>query len=305
MPRYQKSAGFNKINADKIIATQSTADSMQVAGTTQSTSTTTGAITTNGGVGIVKDVFIGGDLDLTGDLTVDGNLDVAGTVVSDGSSLKNFLIKDSTNTGLNGSALNGEVMYVDTGTTPSTVLFSRLTVDHTDARAIQVRVGNNGTKVFTIRTDTTPGQVNIIGDLDVVGDITLPSTGATASALNFYAEGTHTTNWTGIWSSDQAGNIKWTRVGNMVCLTFPSVRATSDGSVASIDIATVLPTYLRPTDNSVAAVPLIVNAGAGAFGVAVISTSGVINVYIDAAFGTFSGTSSGTGFRNFSITYSV
>ena len=68
MPRYQKSAGFNKINADKIIATQSTADSMQVAGTTQSTSTTTGAITTNGGVGIVKDVFIGGDLDLSGSM---------------------------------------------------------------------------------------------------------------------------------------------------------------------------------------------------------------------------------------------
>ena len=135
---------------------------------------------------------------------------ILGKTDSDGSNLKNFLVKDSTNTGLNPSAPNGEVMYVDTGATPSTVLFSRLTVDHTDARAIQVRVKNNGTKVFTVRTDTTPGEVNIIGDLDINGISTLGQTNATNidASGTLEVDGTSTLGQTNATNIDASGTLE-------------------------------------------------------------------------------------------------
>ncbi len=97
-------------------------------------------------------------------LWVDG-----GKVLLDGSTGRNFMVKDSTSI-IHASAPDGEVMYVDTGANPHLVCFSRLTVDFDDARPFQVRKEGNGVKVFTVNTDLE--EVVIIGDLTVTGNLT-------------------------------------------------------------------------------------------------------------------------------------
>ena len=146
-------------------------------------------------------------------------------------------------------------------------------------------------------------NVKISGDLTMTGGITLPSTGATASPLNFYATGTHSTTWTGIWAADITIDITWTRIGNMVTLMSPAARATATTATFITNTGTFLPTYLRPTIAFIGHVSSATTTNQ--LGYMVLGTDGSLEVYKDVDFGNFPSSGGNTGFREWAISYIV
>ncbi len=138
--------------------------------------------------------------------------------------------------------------------------------------------------------------------LNLQTGLKLPSSGATASTLNFYANGTHNTTWTGPWASSQTANIKYERNGTIVTLTIPVMSAATN-STNAITIVNALPTYLRPTTNHIESI-FVVNNSATSAGNAIVQSNGVI-IIANGTGGTF--TNSGTAglVMSISITYQV
>ncbi|MFA5695932.1 MAG: hypothetical protein WC917_00500 [Bacilli bacterium] len=93
----------------------------------------------------------------------------------------------------------------------------------------------------------TAGGAAIGKKLYVGTGIYLPTSGGTASELNFNEENySHTTTISGIWASAQNITIYCHRIGNHVTLQFISTSATANtASVITLD--TVLPPRFRPT----------------------------------------------------------
>ncbi len=360
MPRYQKSAGFNKINADKIIATQSTLTSITVSDTavfegqvsitdtTNSTSSTTGALTVGGGLGIANRLVVGGDIEGGNDLfldreirlgtyetvikTTNGLLGAARciTIGSENSSLNmnntaarndivigleagmaitsgksNILIGSSSGNTITTQPDNiciGGDADVSTTSITNTISIGRTALSESSN---QTTIGNASMAIIRAGADNVCDlgeSGRQFKDLYLGGNITLPSTGATASALNFYAEGTHTTDFSGIWAAAQSNSIKWTRVGNMVTLAFPDIRTTAN-TASSIVIDTVLPTYLRPVVG-INMPALTYDNNVGNWGNLVLDSAGSINIWQDEPFVTFGGAGS-SGFRQFTCSYII
>jgi len=60
----------------------------------------------------------------------------------------------------------------------------------------------------------------------------------------------HTTNWSGIWASPKAGNVRVTRAGKLVTLTFNQDTMYDTASVATVvTMVTALPSRVRPDVN--------------------------------------------------------
>lgn len=135
-------------------------------------------------------------------------------------------------------------------------------------------------------------------------NIYLPSSGATPSALNFYASGTHVTTWSGIWASAQNGNVRYTREGNQVSLVVTLRNATAN-TAASITIDTALPTYLRPSGFITQPIQIL-NNGTVAVGVLNINPStGVMTIQATIGGGNFAGAGSSGLSNDGPITYSI
>lgn len=115
--------------------------------------------------------------------------------------------------------------------------------------------------------------------------------GSSYGSLSYLQQGlVHTTNWTGIWASDQSGNVTLTRIGDQVFMTLPIVSATSNAS-ANITNTVAIPAQFRPSATSNIGVPAIISsniAGAGVGnGAAKVSSAGVITIYQNGSEGTF------------------
>jgi len=114
--------------------------------------------------------------------------------------------------------------------------------------------------------------------------------------------GTHSTNWTGIWSASQAGNIRWTLVQNIVTLKIPTTTSTAN-TAATITNTVALPSSLRPTSQSYGLLR-IVTGGADTTTPYLIGTGGTITIYGTAALGNYLNSGVG-GFYATEITYSL
>ena len=158
-------------------------------------------------------------------------------------------------------------------------------------------------------SSTINGSVNFVGGVGIqkklyVGDsIYLPTSGGTASGLNFYEEYLHSTNFSGIWASPQAGTIKITRIGRQITLFIPELYVIANTS-ATIAMATILPARFRPSDNCSNSVRVTDNN---------VSLFGTIKVYMDGNIAisagaslsaVFSGVGS-SGLNGSSIVYSI
>jgi hypothetical protein len=116
------------------------------------------------------------------------------------------------------------------------------------------------------------------GPLYPIGGLVLPTSGGTASNLNYYEEASHISKWNipgGSTTADQIFRI--TRCGNVVVINFPAFNATptANGFFTS---QTAVPARFRPVRDS--AFPIQVRDGAPAkFGVCIMSTAGVISFY--------------------------
>ncbi len=137
--------------------------------------------------------------------------------------------------------------------------------------------------------------------------LTLPSSGATSSNLDFYTQGSHATDWTGIWAADITEAILFTRVGDMVTVRI-SIALANATIGATITNTVAIPAYLRPTSN-VDWIALVENDSATiASGLISLSTAGFFVVSATISGGNFAGTS-GTGtsgvWKNQHFTYQL
>ena len=106
----------------------------------------------------------------------------------------------------------------------------------------------------------------------------LPTTGGTATRLDYYEETTHDTRWVipgGTFTASQTFNI--VRNGKMVVLNIPIFTATPTANGAFV-IETAIPTRFRPARES-AFVIQVRNGTPAAFGVCILATTGIITFY--------------------------
>lgn len=99
----------------------------------------------------------------------------------------------------------------------------------------------------------------------------------------------HTTNWTGIWASDQAGNVNLTRIGDQVFMTLPVVSALTNAA-SVITNTSALPTQFRPSANIRIGVPSIINSaisGGVGNGATKLSSAGILTIYQSGADSNF------------------
>jgi hypothetical protein len=141
------------------------------------------------------------------------------------------------------------------------------------------------------------------------GGLLLPSSGATASALNFYATTTFTFAWTPNGSGSTASSnvtAVLTRIGNLVSLTIPdSADAVPAGTTAYLSYSS-LPAWARPsTTRSAGGVfPVRNNATMAYTGAIEVDSSGVIYLFRDQASTAFTN-AAGAGAPRISLTWLI
>lgn len=157
---------------------------------------------------------------------------------------------------------------------------------------------DNGTIPLTLKTD---------GNVQLNGDLLLPSSGGTASPLDHYEETTGTINLTnGSNNYLPSYTIKLLRVGKQVTLTLPTdVLNLTVSGVSDIQLNPI-PARFRPATNIY--LPLrIRNNGVDDLGLLLIRTDGVAYLKPSAAGGVWSGNIN-TGYCGFfatALTYSI
>lgn len=166
-------------------------------------------------------------------------------------------------------------------------------------------------------TDTGIGS-QAAGELDLVVDgncevqvtssnvamnvgMLLPTSGATASSLDFYAEQLHTTTWSGPMNPTSS-NLEMVRIGSQVVLHSRSVINASFTGIGLISMDTVLPASFRP--GSDVQIPIVVrSAGTLQGGRLDVSTTGNITIFADFTGSAF--TAGNVGFLLWTCAYNA
>ena len=143
----------------------------------------------------------------------------------------------------------------------------------------------------------------------VNGGLLLPSSGATASALNFYATTTFTFAWTPNGSGSTASSnvtAVLTRIGNLVSLTIPaSADAVPAGTTEYLSYSS-LPAWARPstTRSAGGAFPVRDNSTYAYTGTIEVNSSGVVYLFRDQASTAFTN-AAGAGAPRVSLTWLI
>jgi hypothetical protein len=162
---------------------------------------------------------------------------------------------------------------------------------------------------FGAATSTSSGLVDtttqtFTGVKTFATSIKLPSSGATASELNFYATTTFTCNLSGPMTVNNH-TFRATRVGNMVTVRWNQAVVAGASSASVITIATTnWPSWARP--GAVVNLPVFVrNAGAlqATPGALLLQNSGDHTIQLTWATGSFTSSASNTGLEAGSVTY--
>ena len=121
--------------------------------------------------------------------------------------------------------------------------------------------------------------------------------------LDTAEEGTHMTNWSGAFTSNQSGNVKYQKIGDKVTLFIPEVQATSSNH-ADIQMVTMLPASLTPSAEEKCTIMVLVDMGSAQQGLATIGIGGTIKIDSDLYGGKFYGTGT-EGLYKSTITYNL
>lgn len=146
--------------------------------------------------------------------------------------------------------------------------------------------------------------------IDTSGQVTLgvglflPTSGGTATLLNYYEELTYSMTFTGIWAANQTVSARIVRNGKLVVIMFPSVLATANAA-ASITTAagSELPARFRPFQN-INMYTRVLSGGASGAGYFVVTTAGAIDVSASLTGAAFASSGNG-GFVQTVISYHV
>jgi hypothetical protein len=217
--------------------------------TTASTSTNSGALVVVGGVAI------GGTTDAT-NATNGGALTCAG-----------------------GAGINGK-LYVGSTTDASTTSTGALVVNG----GVGIMTTTEATSATNGGALTVAGGCGFNKNVYVGGGVYLPTSGGTASPLNYYEETTHVTKWRkgydGTLTADKT--LKLTRIGNIVFCNIPViVPVANDATTAKelVMIETAVPARFRPSATTKSQFIQIYDATANTMGVPEITDAGVIRVF--------------------------
>ncbi len=186
---------------------------------------------------------------------------------------------DTTTTGnasFIGTVTTGQI--IDSGLTAT-----RLTASDGSKQLQSVTLANaNGCNLsFTGATLTcTMTQDLTTTGTPTFGGIYLPSTGATASLLDFYTEYTMTSALQGPWvvGSNPAWSATIVRVGKMVTLTSDATSVATVTTPAAISVVATLPSYLRPLTELLSFYYNALDNSVSTFSRGTIGTTGVITL---------------------------
>lgn len=146
---------------------------------------------------------------------------------------------------------------------------------------------------------------------DAVGDfsqgLTLPTSGGTASTLNYYEEYSHTTDWSGIWASAQTQAAVVKKINGLVIFSVQANVIATANTVAVISMDTVLPSRFRPSSDVFLPITVQIDGITNTVqpGYAQVKTTGDIDIAtLETANNTFTG-SNNEGFYAFTIQWTV
>ena len=132
----------------------------------------------------------------------------------------------------------------------------------------------------------------------------LPTSGGTATLLNYYEELTYSMTFTGIWAANRTIDARIVRNGKLVTISFPSCFTTANtAAFITTTAGSELPTRFRPVIYSTF-FTRVFNNGAIAAGFFHISTAGAVEVNANLTGGTFTATNNG-GFAGTCVSYHV
>jgi hypothetical protein len=115
------------------------------------------------------------------------------------------------------------------------------------------------------------------------GNLYLPTSGGTSSALNYYEIYDYATNITGGFTTVANGHVYITRIGFMVNVIIKAMTTTATSS-STISLSTALPARFSPFSNVSQPIRIIDNSTYYCTGlVQVVAATGVISMYVDAA----------------------
>jgi hypothetical protein len=147
-----------------------------------------------------------------------------------------------------------------------------------------------------------------IGTTLTVGtSIVLPSSGATASALNFYAESSDSISFApnGVGSSSTGSVTRYfSRIGNIVTVKWAGVtNGDAAGTTTLLAASAALPTWARPSVRAVT--PMLIYNNDFQSGICIIDTDGSLKIYRDPVGSTWTNGTDTAGTYDHSMSYVV
>lgn len=182
-----------------------------------------------------------------------------------------------------------------------------------DSTGNGIQILDGSSNIWLSQRGTTAGKVttysgNILddssGNMTLTGGLYLPTSGGTATALNYYEELSYSTTITGPWASGQSTTMYVTRVGRMINVYITVVSATATVNTY-MTITQALPSRFYPASSACYTMVEVRNAGTLQTGTAYINNStGVIIIYSTPAQTAFTG-SGVAGTADLSLTYII
>lgn len=132
---------------------------------------------------------------------------------------------------------------------PSDAHKSNLTVDGTLLVKGQLVVAKVQTgELSVISPNTAKIKDAIVDDLTIVGNLYLPTSGGTASSLNFYQEFTGTVNFTSdSFAGTLSSGVRLTRIGNVVTMMLQEASTLGNGTVGALQ-SSAIPAQFQPAE---------------------------------------------------------
>jgi hypothetical protein len=202
-------------------------------------------------------------------ITLDEN-----TVVSSGKTLSVNTI-DATSAGaitIGAGTSTGITLAENTTITSGLSLFVD-TIDNTPVATTLTIGGTNSTAITLVE----PTTFNI--------GATFPTTGGTATQLNYYENTTHSTTFTTAGVTSASQTLQLTRIGNKIIIRIPALTIAIAGPGTCVS-NTALPTRYRPAA-IVQWAEVVQDVGVNVYGRFQITTGGIFNIGVGAAGGNF------------------
>jgi len=128
--------------------------------------------------------------------------------------------------------------------------------------------------------------LHVVGNVKTTGGVYLPTSGGTATLLNYYEEYQLQSQCSGPWSARNC-YVDVTRIGRMVFLTTNTAVSLTSVSTAAITWATALPARFRPSATLDCETTFVLGPASNSPPCAIVSSAGIITLYADHSQSSF------------------